>query len=127
MPFGRPTLDSLAPAAGAVATDKTPPAQPTHMARESTLDEFLGGSERRDDAGADASRTGDAPDGTDRRSDPGTEDGETAEAPAVGDADPAPITCEWTPDGAACEACGATVARRWRDGDARVCADCKEW
>lgn len=72
------------------------------MAREPTLDEF------------------------------GRDDGES-EAPE-GDRDatgeehaPAPITCEWRPDGSACEACGATVERRWRDGDARVCADCKEW
>jgi hypothetical protein len=43
------------------------------------------------------------------------------------DADPAVPTMRWTTDPVACDACGATVARRWRDGEAFVCADCKEW
>lgn len=43
------------------------------------------------------------------------------------EAEPPATTYRWTPDGAACEGCGATVERRWRDGGAFVCADCKEW
>jgi hypothetical protein len=43
------------------------------------------------------------------------------------DVSPATVTCEWTPGGVPCDACGTAVERRWRDGDARVCVDCKEW
>jgi formylmethanofuran dehydrogenase subunit E len=52
------------------------------------------------------------------------------------DADPAPdaaparATMRWSPDGAPCDACGESVARRWRASaadDDYVCADCKEW
>jgi hypothetical protein len=35
-------------------------------------------------------------------------------------------TSAWTPDGE-CAACGATAVRRWRSGDAFVCADCANW
>lgn len=40
--------------------------------------------------------------------------------------DPAEPTATWRADGA-CEACGATVERRWRDDGALVCVDCKGW
>jgi hypothetical protein len=36
-------------------------------------------------------------------------------------------TTAFAPDGTPCEACGATVRRRWRDDGALVCADCKTW
>ena len=36
-------------------------------------------------------------------------------------------TADWRPGGATCADCGAAVERRWRDGDALVCVDCKEW
>lgn len=42
-------------------------------------------------------------------------------------ADPSVPTMRWSPDGAACDACGAVVSRRWCDGEAFVCADCKAW
>jgi hypothetical protein len=55
-------------------------------------------------------------------------------------ADPSRPTMRWSADGAACDACGTVVSRRWRDGEtpraagsrpsadaAFVCADCKEW
>ena len=51
-------------------------------------------------------------------------DVETTDATSV---DPAVPTMRWSGAGAACDACGATVARRWRDGEAFVCADCKAW
>jgi hypothetical protein len=41
--------------------------------------------------------------------------------------DPARATYRWSADGDDCPACGATVARQWRDGDRFVCADCKDW
>jgi len=48
-----------------------------------------------------------------------------------GTVEPFGATVRWTPDGAACASCGASVERRWRDGtdgDATfVCSDCKEW
>lgn len=48
---------------------------------------------------------------------------------AGADSTPAPLTptADWHPEGATCEACGATVERRWRQGDAMVCPDCKDW
>ena len=36
-------------------------------------------------------------------------------------------TYQWTPDGAPCAVCGATVERRWREEDGFVCTDCKDW
>jgi hypothetical protein len=40
----------------------------------------------------------------------------------------------WSAAGAACDACGASTQRQWRDDErdaspdaAFVCADCKEW
>lgn len=42
-------------------------------------------------------------------------------------AEPTQSTYAWSPVGEPCEACGAAVGRRWRDGDALVCEDCKEW
>lgn len=37
------------------------------------------------------------------------------------------VTFTTDPAGGVCEDCGATVSRRWRDGDRLVCPDCKEW
>lgn len=59
---------------------------------------------------------------------------ETPDPKAVsGTAVPAEITYDWSPDGAACDACGEPVERRWRAGEgaddpaAMVCGDCKDW
>ena len=41
--------------------------------------------------------------------------------------DPSRPTMRWSADGAACGDCGTVTSRRWRDGEAFVCADCKEW
>jgi hypothetical protein len=41
--------------------------------------------------------------------------------------EPATPTYRWDRDGIACERCGEPVRRRWADGDAFVCGDCKEW
>lgn len=68
------------------------------MSGDQSLDEFRGG-----DADGDTER----------------DDAESAE--------PATPTMRRAPDGAACEACGETVERRWLDGGAFVCAECKEW
>ena len=36
-------------------------------------------------------------------------------------------TARFSPDGAVCESCGASVTRRWHDDGQFVCADCKQW
>jgi hypothetical protein len=41
--------------------------------------------------------------------------------------EPAVATSTWHADGAACDRCGTRTERRWRDGDAFVCADCASW
>jgi hypothetical protein len=57
-----------------------------------------------------------------------SEDSDTDENAAPGDdIEPAVATSTLSPDGAPCESCGETVRRRWRDGEASVCRDCKEW
>ena len=73
------------------------------MDRDRSLDEFLGddeGSSNPDDA---------------------------SDADATDEDEPTPATTIYDPDGGDCEVCGATVTRRWRDGDALVCGECKEW
>jgi len=62
---------------------------------------------------------------------PESDDGET-ESNDAGTADPdgvepAVATSTWHADGAACDRCGERAERRWRDGDALVCADCASW
>lgn len=84
---------------------------------DASLDEFLPGDD------------GDEPDEADTGADPEPEtvtdeDESSTEAAGV---EPAASTYAWTGDGATCAACGASVTRRWRDGEDLVCADCKEW
>lgn len=90
------------------------------MGDDRTLEEFLGdrGSGTGDGAGGAPTDDGEA-----------TDDGAAREdrAHRGADVEPAAPTYRWSPDGADCEACGATVERRWRDGEGYVCGDCKEW
>lgn len=51
----------------------------------------------------------------------------TAESETGAEADPAESTSTWTAEGADCDRCGATVSRRWHDGDDLVCTECTEW
>ncbi|PSP57851.1 hypothetical protein BRC72_07840 [Halobacteriales archaeon QH_7_66_36] len=74
------------------------------MDRDRSLDEFLG----------------DADEGS-----PNPDD--ASDADATDEDEPTLATTTYDSDGADCEACGATVTRRWRDGDALVCGECKEW
>lgn len=78
--------------------------------RDRSLEEFLDDAARGDDAPAPESEPELEPS-------PASERG----------VDPTHTTYQWTPEGVDCEACGATVERRWRDGDRLVCADCKDW
>jgi len=74
----------------------------------------------------------------------GSEESVDTASEADGDAhaNPSVPTMRWSADGAACDACGTTVRRRWRataarrdansrasadDADDFVCADCKKW
>jgi hypothetical protein len=103
------------PGRAAVVTAKPLDAQTTRVSDRS-LDEFAGVS-----AGSD-------------------EGDDDADGASAVDATPSHPTMRWSPDGAACDACGTVVSRRWRDGEAPrasgsrpsadaafVCADCKEW
>lgn len=74
------------------------------------------------DADADATNSDAAGD-----ADGGDGSPETSSVDAVDAADPAAPTYDYSPDGAACDACGESVTRRWRDDGDYVCADCKEW
>lgn len=74
------------------------------MARDTSLDEFLGG----ESAGTDET------------------DGE-AGATDEDEVEPAVITYDVTPDGAECAVCGEVVTRRWRDEARMVCGECKDW
>ena len=72
--------------------------------RDRSLDEFADADTGGDDGSTDADV------GAERAADEG-----------------AAVTYEWAPGGAVCGVCGASVEARWRDGEAFVCADCKEW
>ncbi|SMO77062.1 DUF7573 domain-containing protein [Halorubrum cibi] len=80
------------------------------MSEDRSLDDFAS-AETDEDASAD----GDDP----------TED--DSDEHGLADVEPAESTSTWSADGADCDRCGATVERRWRDGDGLVCADCAEW
>jgi len=78
-----------------------------------------------DDFAPDADgETGDA--GSDAVDD-GEDDSDAVVEDDSVDADPATATSTWHADGAACDRCGERVERRWRDGEAFVCADCASW
>lgn len=115
---------------------------------DATLDEFLpDADERQGDADE---RSGDGEDGGDEhggdaaeagvgeganeaasvRADDGAAEGVDAETAGEGEAagpEPAVSTHRFHPDGRACADCGGDATRLWRDGDALVCADCKQW
>ena len=74
------------------------------MDRDRSLDEFLG----------DADEGSPNPDNA-------------SDADATDEDEPTLATTTYDFDGADCEACGATVGRRWRDDGALVCGSCKEW
>lgn len=82
------------------------------MSEDRALDEFLGEDDTADSEESEAGDDGDTSDESDTEP-----DGPTG----------AVSTTAFTPEGADCESCGASVRRRWRDDDALVCADCKAW
>lgn len=90
------------------------------MGRDRSLEEFMDGS--------DATREGDedntSPDNESRETET---ESEVVEQPSTLTVHPARSTMAWTGDGAACDACGDIVQRRWRDDEGLVCGACKEW
>jgi hypothetical protein len=105
------------------------------VSEDATLDDFLenagetptGSETSSDEAVDDGGAAG-------RGEDDGVESGGTGaddDRSDDGAGDRFDATVRWTPGGAACGSCGATVERRWADGtegdSAFVCADCKEW
>ena len=103
------------------------------MTDDATLDRFLpddgGGAGERPDGDGGGSETddgGERPDGEERECPDGDAGG-----PETDDGgqrvEPTTATLAWTPDGAACAACGTRVERRWHDDGVLVCGDCKDW
>ena len=96
------------------------------MSEDRSLDDFAPGAERE---ATDPDGPSDAP--TEVDSDDRSDGADSVDSDDPGDGadsvDPATPTSTWHADGADCERCGERVERRWRDGDAFVCADCAPW
>ena len=104
--------------------------------RETSLDDFIGEDDAGDQRGEQADDAqSNAGEPTDDDPTPGGDaaggtasGGEAVGRRSDGDApEPAVSTFDWTPNGAACAACGTGVERRWREDGELVCADCKAW
>ncbi len=93
------------------------------MSKDTSLSEFAGTAE---DESADE-RTEVEPVEEERVADESNGTDEDASEPNLDEIEPARATYDWTPDGADCACCGASVEKRWRADDWMVCADCKEW
>lgn len=96
------------------------------------LTDFGNATDGAADAGREGGDGGETPDRGVDAAGPGEEGtADPAGGTPAGEADavddPATATASWDPDGATCADCGAAVERRWRDGDALVCPECKAW
>jgi hypothetical protein len=123
------------------ATAKAVPPESEGMDENSSLTDFAGDDPPAeeadpggvtDDGGGEVSGAGGEGPGGDADATDGADDDavtdESVDASVVDDAvDPAVSTYRWSPGGEACADCGETVERRWLDGEAYVCGDCKEW
>jgi hypothetical protein len=99
------------------------------MSKDRSLDDFVGADSDAEHADS-GERDDDAQhaDGVERNADHESPDAtDTEEAVDTDAVTPATPTYRFTPDGAACDACGDTVEKRWHDDGRFVCADCKEW
>jgi len=104
------------------ATLTTPASVAGDVTEDASLDAFAGSDEA---AASDGEPIDDAADGLTETAADGDESESADEtAPSVS---PATSTYDWSPEGGECADCGASVERRWRDGEALVCGDCKEW
>ncbi|ACV11569.1 conserved hypothetical protein [Halorhabdus utahensis DSM 12940] len=105
------------------------------MGDDASLNEFLGdegesatATESADDEAASGSElpaeTATESESADDEAATQTQRADEASEEAV---EPATTTSEFAPAGAECDACGASIDRRWyQDGDL-VCAACKDW
>lgn len=100
-----------------------------------SLDEFVSseragsdreGTETAADATADPRSPGAGEETTDSESEPGrVKDPYPDGFPE--DVDPALATATFDPAGATCVECGVSIDRLWREGEAMVCGECKDW
>jgi hypothetical protein len=119
------------------------------MARDRSLDEFLGGASGGDDgSNSDGDEPGEGAEDADEADDPSPgetgADGGAPDGDAEGNDEDATdeevaalaprteppaieVTMAFAVGGAACAACGETVRRRWQGEAGLVCPDCKEW
>ncbi|ELZ46713.1 hypothetical protein C463_03759 [Halorubrum californiense DSM 19288] len=103
------------------------------MPDDRSLDDFAGDEDTNSGAAADTADDGtdgvDGDDAADSSPDDADSDAPSDPNDAVdpADVDQAVATSTWHADGAACDRCGESVDRRWRDDDALVCADCASW
>jgi len=111
--------------------------------RDASLDEFLstddGAEEPEGEADEDEERadgSGTEQPGSEPEPAPDAGDGAaTASGTGSGGAGPPPVdgvepavsTFAWSPDGAACDACGERVEERWEGDSGLVCVGCKGW
>ncbi|MGM0604765.1 MAG: DUF7573 domain-containing protein [Halobacteriota archaeon] len=102
------------------------------MGRDRSLEEFFESDEPTEEAD-EPTEEADEPIGDDTAgaecpdASIGSNESEDGSSDLAASIEPITGTYRWSPDGQACAACGATVDRRWREGDAFVCAACKEW
>lgn len=109
---------------------------------DASLDDFLDGGESSDEADVDGADVHEADvdevdadadavvdDGVDETTDGDVDDAKpTSSAEADEDAvEPPRSTMTFSPDPGECGVCGEPAIRRWTDGDALVCRECKEW
>ena len=95
------------------------------MSGDRSLEEFASGSGAAESESDSASKTEDAEEA--ESAETAESDAEATERVDPAEVEPATPTMRFAPDGAACDACGETVERRWHDDGAFVCADCKAW
>lgn len=110
------------------------------MSEDRSLDDFVDAAGNDDTAGYDDAASNDDTADTDEDGDPVADasvgEGEDAEPDTDADTEfdaptteamSAESTSTWASDGDDCDRCGRRVERRWRENDAFVCGDCKEW
>ena len=107
------------------------------MSEDRSLDDFVdaAGNDDTADTDEDGDPVADASVGEGEDAEPDTDadtefDAPTTEAmsaESTSSVTPAESTSTWASDGDDCDRCGRRVERRWRENDAFVCGDCKEW
>ena len=103
------------------------------MGEDASIDEFVAAT---DDGTGDGGPATDRKaggddvthdDGAGGETDEDSTDGDETPPPDLDDVAPTVTIYGWAPQKTACETCGASTNRRWRDDGAMVCRECKEW